>query len=120
VDIETFPVGGQRQFIGVFRQGDDSYALTSVTGYHRFFQECERQSGAGLRVVDAKLQPHRVLAGSHPVPLHRVRELLRDRREGGRADLDAVGALRLVVVPHDSAPPAGVGPEALAPSSPYA
>lgn len=57
VDIETFPVPGDRQFLGVWRPGTDGYVLESHTGYDKFWQASEVWRFQGLRLVDIHVEP---------------------------------------------------------------
>jgi len=53
VDIETFQVGAnQRQYIGVFREGNDGHTLWSVTGWNNFTAKWDEFGKNGLRLVD--------------------------------------------------------------------
>ena len=58
VDLETFPVGGgERQYIGIFRGGNDAYALWSAPGWDQFIAKWNELSGSGLRLVDIETFP---------------------------------------------------------------
>lgn len=53
VDLETFPVANnQRQYIGVFRQGNEGHFLWSVTGWSNFTKKWDELSKDGLRLID--------------------------------------------------------------------
>lgn len=57
IDVETFPVPGDRQFVAVFSPGTEGYALESVTGYDTFWQTAEKWRFDGLRLVDVHVEP---------------------------------------------------------------
>ena len=56
IDVETFPVGNDRQFIAAFRAGNDGYVVYSVNGYHKFVQIAEANAALGLRMVDVHVE----------------------------------------------------------------
>ncbi len=57
IDVETFALGdGQRQFLGVYRQGTGGYVLQSLTGYDKFLMASEHNNSVGLRLVDIHVE----------------------------------------------------------------
>lgn len=57
VDLESFVDNGVRKYVGVWREGTDSYALGAYTGYDKFWQSSERQRFDGRRLVDIHVEP---------------------------------------------------------------
>lgn len=58
VDLETFDIGhGLRQYVGVWRGGDQDQALWSMTGWDAFTDKWTELAQEGMRLIDVETFP---------------------------------------------------------------